>query len=97
LKKLKLKSGDIQERTSGGLSAVAWKDKKEVYMLSNHPPVEINICDKKKILKPGLLERPSKHLAYVEHNDGMVNRHPMSGRTFKWTRKLSFHLLGLRN
>jgi hypothetical protein len=43
-----LKSGDIQERASGGLSAIAWKDKKEIYMLSNHPPVEINFCDERK-------------------------------------------------
>jgi hypothetical protein len=43
-----LKSVDIQERTSGGLSAIAWKVKNEVYMLSNHPPVEINSCDERK-------------------------------------------------
>jgi hypothetical protein len=43
-----LKSGDIKERTTGGLSAIARKDKKEVYMLSKHPPVEINFCDLKK-------------------------------------------------
>jgi len=43
-----LKSGDIQERTSGELRAIARKNKKEVYMLSNHPPVEINFCDERK-------------------------------------------------
>lgn len=49
LKKLKLKSSDIQDRTSGGLSAIAWKDKKkDVYMLSNHLPVEINFCEERK-------------------------------------------------
>jgi hypothetical protein len=93
-----LKSGDIQERISGGLSAIAWKDEKEVYMLSNHPPVEINFCDERKeALKPGVVERPSKHLAYVEQGDGMVNSYPMSRCTVKWTKKLSFHLLDLRN
>jgi hypothetical protein len=62
-----MESGDIQERNTGGLSAIAWKDEKEVYKLSNHPPVEINFCDKgKEALKPGFAERPNKHLAYVE-------------------------------
>jgi hypothetical protein len=52
---------------------------------------------KEKSLKPGVEERPSKHLAYVEQSDGMANRYPMSRRTVKWTKKLSFHLLHLRN
>jgi len=33
-KKLKLKKGDIRVRTKGGLTALIWKDRIEVYVLT---------------------------------------------------------------
>jgi len=46
-KQLKLKRGDIRVRTRGGLTALVWKDRREVYMLTNMdpPPAEGNFCD----------------------------------------------------
>jgi hypothetical protein len=45
-KQLKLKRGDIRVKTRGGLTALVWKDRREVYMLTNMdpPPAERNFC-----------------------------------------------------
>ena len=40
-KKVKLKGGDIRVKTRGGLTALVWKDRREVYMLT---------CDSRKFL-----------------------------------------------
>jgi len=44
-KQLKLKRGDIRVKTRGGLTTLVWKDRQEVYMLTNMdpPPAEGNI------------------------------------------------------
>ena len=49
-KKLKLTKGDIRVRTRGNLTALAWKDRRDVYMLTNMylPPEEGNLCDESK-------------------------------------------------
>jgi hypothetical protein len=88
LKKLKLKSGDIQVRTRGGLIAVAWKDKREVYMVSNmnHQWRYISILKEKNALKPRIIERHNEHMEYVDQSDVMAKRHSMSRRTVKWTK-----------
>jgi len=46
-KQLKMKRGDIRVRTRGALIALVWKDRQEVYMLTNMdpPPSEGNFCD----------------------------------------------------
>jgi hypothetical protein len=43
-KKLKLKRGDVRIRTRGNLTALVWKDRRDVYMLTNMdpPPAEGN-------------------------------------------------------
>ena len=35
------------------------------------------------------------HMGYVDKGDRMANSYSISRRTFKWTKKLFFHLLGL--
>jgi len=42
-KQLKLKRVDVRVRTSGGLTALVWKDRQEVYMLTwtHHQQKEI--------------------------------------------------------
>ena len=49
-KKLKLTKGDIWVRTRGNLTALAWKDRQDVYMLTNMdlPSEEGNYCDDSK-------------------------------------------------
>jgi len=37
--KNKLKTGDVRVKTRGSLTTLVWKDRREVYMLTNmHPP-----------------------------------------------------------
>jgi hypothetical protein len=61
---------DIHVRTSGGLIAVVWKDKREVYMLTNmdQPPPKGNFCDeKKKSLKPPIVD--NRHIGSVSRSN----------------------------
>ena len=46
-KQMKLKRGDIRVRARGVLTALLWKDRREVYMLTNMdpPPAEGNFSD----------------------------------------------------
>jgi len=47
-KKLKLTKGDIRVGTRGNLTTLAWKDRRDVYVLTNMDlsPEEGNFCDK---------------------------------------------------
>jgi hypothetical protein len=53
--KLKLTKGDVRVRTRGNLTALAWKDRRYVYLMTNMdpPPEEGNFCnDSKQAVKP---------------------------------------------
>ena len=97
-KQLKLKMGDVRVRTRGGLTALVWKDRREVYMLTNMDPLpaEGNFCDDSNHpMKPHIVERCNRHNGYVDNSDRMANSYSMSRHTFKRTTKLFFHLLDL--
>jgi len=97
-KKLKLKRGDGRVKTRGGLTALVWKDRQEVYMLNNMdpPPAEGNFCDNSNHpMKPHIVERYNRHTGFVDISDRMANSYFMSRHNFKWTTKLFFHLLDL--
>jgi hypothetical protein len=93
-KQLKMKKGDTVSRVKGTLRAVCWKDKREVYVLSNmhFPPVEGNFKLDGKALKPCITDT---HMGYVDLSDRMANSCSISRRTWKWMKKLFFHLLDL--
>jgi hypothetical protein len=97
-KTLRLKKGDIRVRSRADLTALVWKDKREVYILTNmhQPPTEGNFCDEHgNALKPAIVESYNTHMGYVDKSDRMANSYSISRRTFKWTKKLFFHLLDL--
>ena len=97
-KQLKLKRGDVRVRTRGGLTALFWKDRRKVYMLTNMdpPPAEGNFCDdSNRPVEPQIMERYNRHVGYVDNSDHKSNSYSMSLRTFKWTTKLFFHFLDL--
>ena len=97
-KKLKLTTGDVRVRTRGNLTALAWKDRRDVYMLTNmdRPPEEGNFCDdSKRAVKPQIAARYNWHVGYANNSDCMANSYSMCQRNFKWTTKLFFHLLDL--
>ena len=90
-KQLKLKRGDVSMRVRGGLTTLVWKDRQEVYMLTNMdpPPAEGNFCDNSnRPVKPHIVEQYNRHMGYVDNSDRMANSYSMSRCTFKWTTKL---------
>ena len=83
-KKLRLKRGDIRVRTRGDLTAVVWRDKREVCMLTNihDPPRESSFRDEHgNVIKPAIVADYSRHMDYVNKADRMASR-----RTWKWTK-----------
>ena len=87
--------GDIVTRARGTLRAVRWKDKRDVYILSNMhaPPVEGNFTDKSgQAIKPRVAEDYNAYMGFVDKSDRMVNSYGIAHRTYKWTKKLFFHL-----
>ena len=92
---IKAKKGDTITRVRGNQSIVHWKDKRDVYVLTNihTPPVEGNFCDESgNAVKPRVIEDYNAHMGYVDKPDRMVNSYGIARRTWKWTKKLFFHL-----
>ena len=44
-------------------------------------------------MKPQIVVNFSHQMGYVDKGDRMANSYSISRRTFKWTKKLFFHLL----
>ena len=86
--------GDIVTRARGTLRAVRWKDKRDVYILTNMhaPPVEGNFTDKSgQAIKPRVAEDYNAYMGFVDKSDRMVNSYGIARRTWKWTKQLFFH------
>jgi len=97
-KTTKLKRGDFRVRTRADMMAIVWRDKRDIYMLTNihNVPAEGNFCIKGgKTIKPQIVIEYNRHMGYVDKGNRMANSYSISRRTFKWTKKLFFHLLDL--
>jgi len=97
-KTTKLKRGDIRVRTRADLTAILWRDKRDLRMLTNihNAPAEGNFSNEGgKAIKPQIVMDYNHHVGYVDKGDRMANSYFISCRTFKWTKKLFFHLLDL--
>ncbi|PSN50206.1 PiggyBac transposable element-derived protein 4, partial [Blattella germanica] len=83
----KLKRGDIRVRSKHDLTAIIWKDKRGVHMLTNihNVPAEANFCDSHG---NALIEDYNRHMGYVDKSDRMADSYSISRRTMKWTKKL---------
>jgi hypothetical protein len=67
-------------------------------MLMNMPqtPVQDNFYDEHgNTLKPAIIQDYNQHMEYVDKSDCMTNTYSISRHTWKWTKKLFFHLLDL--
>ena len=94
-KSLKMERGDIATRVRGTLKAVSWKERRDVYILTNMhaPPVEGNFTDESgQAIKPRVVEDYNAYMGFVDKSDRMVNSYGIARRTWKWTKKLFFHL-----
>jgi len=79
----------------GTLRAVCWKDRQDVYILSNihAPPVEGNFTQESgQAIKPCVVEDYNAYMGFVDKSDRMVNSYGIACRTWKWTKKQFFHL-----
>ena len=97
-KTLRLKRGDIRVRTRGDLTAVVWRDERDVCMLTNihDPPSESNFQDEHgNAIKPAIVADYNCHMGYVDKADRMANSYPASRRTWKWTKKIFSHLFNM--
>ena len=95
---LRLKCSDIRVRTRGDLIAVVWRDKRCMCLLSNirDPPREGNYHDEHgSAIKPAIMTDYNRHMQHVDNADRVANSYTASHWTWKWTKKLFFHLLDL--
>jgi hypothetical protein len=97
-KALKLKKGDILCKVKGSTSPVCWKDKWEVYLLTNmhKPPISGHYVDEEgNASKPLCIESYNRNIGFVDMSDMMANSYSISRKTWKWTEKLFFHFVDL--
>jgi hypothetical protein len=90
--------GDLQVWTRGDLTAILWRDKQDVCVLTNihDPPAEGNFCDKNgKAIKLQIVADYDRHMGYLDKEDRMTETYSINRRTWKWTKKLFFHLFDL--
>jgi hypothetical protein len=84
-------------RTRVELTAVVWRDKSDVCLLTNthDPPREGNYRDEHgNAIKPAIVADYNRHMGYVDKADRMANSYTASRRTWMWT-TLFFNLLDL--
>ena len=77
---------------------MVWKDKIDVCLLTNihDPPREGNYRDEYgNAIKPANVVDYNRHMGHVDNADRMTNSYMASRGTWKWTKKLFFHLLDL--
>jgi len=94
----RLKRSDIRVRTRGDLTAVVWKDKRDVCLLTNihDPPREGNYHDEHgNGIKLAIVADYNRHMGHTDNSDRMANSYTASCQKWKWTKKLFFHLLDL--
>jgi hypothetical protein len=66
-----------------------------VYILTNThaPQVEGNFTQESgQAIKPRVAEDNTAYMGFVDKSDRMVNREGIARRTWKWIKKLFFHL-----
>ena len=60
------------------------------------PPAEGNFCDNNgKAIKPQIVADYNHHMGYVDKGDRMAETYSINRRTWKWSKKLFFHLFDL--
>jgi len=82
------------------LTAILWRDKHDLRVLTNihDPPAEGNFCNNNgKAIKLQIVADYNRHVGYVDKGDRMAESYSINCRTWKWTKKLFFHLFDLAN
>ena len=85
-KTAEIEKGWRKGEDQGGLTTLVWKDRWEVYMLTNMdpPPAEGNFCDENnRPVKPHIMEQYNRHMGYIDNSDHMATSYLKSRRTLK--------------
>jgi len=72
----KTEKGDIHVRTRADLTAILWRDRRDVFMLTNidNASAEGNFCNEEgKAIKPKTVKDYNHHIGYVDKGDRMAN------------------------
>ena len=97
-KEMELKRGDTKVRTRGDLTAILWRDRKDVHMLTNihAAPAEGNFRNERgNAVTPLIVTDYKHHMRCVRKGNWKANNYTISRPRWKWTKKLFFHLLDL--
>jgi len=82
----KMTREDLQLRTRCELTAILWRDKRDVSILTNihDPPEEGNFCNNNgKAIKPQIVADYNRHMGYVYKGDRIANSYSINRRTWK--------------
>jgi hypothetical protein len=85
-KKMNLRRGKIPVRTRVHLTAILWRDKCDIYMLTNihNDPTEGTFCDSnQKAIKPQIVVDYSHLRGFVDKGDRIANSYSICHRTLK--------------
>ena len=96
--KMKLKQGDIKVRTRGDLTAIVWRDRKDVHILTNihAAPAEGNFRDEQGNAEtPLIVADYNHHMNCMCKGNRKANSYTISRPNWKWAKKLFFHVLDL--
>ena len=96
--KAKLKAGETLACKSDALLALKWKDKRDVVMLSSgHDSSSCQVTVRSRYgrsskSKPVVINDYNSHMAGVDRSDQLMSYYPFGRKSFKWWKKLFFHL-----
>ena len=85
-KKMRLKQGDIQVRTGGELTAVLWRGKCYIHMLTNihNAPAKGYFCNNHwKAIKPQIMADYYRHMGCVDKGNRMADSYSINHHTWK--------------
>jgi len=77
----RMKRGDIATWVRGNIRAVRWKDRRDMYILTNMhtPPVEGNFTQESgQAIKPCVVEDYNAYMGFVDKSDRLVNNCPQN-------------------
>jgi hypothetical protein len=86
---MKLKSGDPKTKVKSSLTAIVWKDKRNVNIMMNmhSTPLDRNFCDEDgKAVKPAIIQDYNRHKGNVNNSDCMTKSYSISRQIWKWTK-----------
>ena len=84
--KMTFKGSDLHVRTRGDLTAILWRNKRDVSILTNihDAPRKGNFCDNNgKAIKRQIVEGYTLHMGYVDKGERMANSYSIKRRSWK--------------